>query len=63
MTTQWEIRRMVGFYSNRPTGYTVERIHNPYTEKAKVEFLEPGRIFRTEADARAAIAKATGETT
>lgn len=40
----------------------VERVYNPYTESARAETLKvDGRnIWRTEAAARAAIAKATG---
>ncbi len=56
----WEVRVVRGFESGRISGYTVERIHNPGTPDAKAEALERGRVFRTEAEARAAIAKAEG---
>lgn len=60
-TPPWEIRTLVGLNSGRITGYTVERIHNPCTRDARAETLDRGRVYRTEAQARAAIAKATGE--
>lgn len=60
-TPPWEIRTMVGFHSGRVTGYTVERIHNPYTRDARAETLDRGRVYPTEEQARAAIAKASGE--
>lgn len=54
----WEIRTLAGLHSGRITGYTVERIHSPRTPQARAETLERGRIYRTKADAVAAIAKA-----
>ena len=57
--TDWTIRPMVGFRSGRVTGYTVERIHHPYTRFARAEPLERGRIFRTHAEAQAALARVT----
>lgn len=59
--TDWLISPLVGFRTGRPSGFSVYRIHAPYTDAARVEPLERGRIYRTEADARAAIARATKE--
>ncbi len=59
--TDWKISPMVGFRSGRVTGYTVERIHHPYTRFARAESLENGRIFPTHTEARAALARATGQ--
>lgn len=58
-TPPWEIRTLVGLQSGRFKGYTVERIHNPYTPQARAETLERGRVYRTKDDAIEAIAKAT----
>lgn len=60
-STEWKIAPMVGFRSGRVTGYTVERIHHPYTRFARAEALERGRVFSTHAEAQAAIARATGQ--
>jgi len=54
----WVIRTLADLRSGRITGYAVERIHNPYTRQARAESLDR-RIYRTHADAAAAIAKAT----
>ena len=56
-TPPWEIRTLVGLQSGRFKGYTVERIHNPCTPQARAEVLDCGRVYRTQADAVAAIAK------
>jgi len=53
----WEIRTLADLRSGRITGYAVERIHNPGTRQARAETLDRGRIYRTQADAAAAIAK------
>lgn len=55
--TEWQIKPLVSFGTNRVAGYSVERVHNPYTEKARIESLGTS-IYHTEAAARAAIAKA-----
>jgi len=59
--TDWKISPTVGFRSGRVIGYTVERIHHPYTRFARAEELENGRIFPTHAAAQAALARATGQ--
>ena len=61
LRTDWIIGKLVGLTTGRPAGFDVYRIHNPYTRTARVEPLNGGRIYRTEADARAAIARATGK--
>ena len=58
--TPWTINKLLGLQRGRPAGFDVSRIHSPGTGKAREEFLERGRVFRSEAEARAAIAKATG---
>ena len=57
--TDWLIRPLAGLSTGRPAGFDVYRVHAPYTDAAKVEPLNPGRPYRTEAEARAAIARAT----
>ena len=59
-TTPWEVRTLYAGFTGRIAGYDVQRVHNPYTQQARVEYLERGKVFRTEQQARAAIAKATG---
>lgn len=59
--TDWIIAPMIGFTTGRPVGFSVHRIHAPYTDTARVEHLNKGRVYRTESDARAAIAEATGD--
>jgi len=63
-TPEWQVKAMSDFSTGRPCGFTVQRVHNPYTDRAKVEVLRTsdGRnFFRTEAAARDAIAETTGE--
>jgi hypothetical protein len=59
----WEVRPMVGIHSGKVTGYTVERIHSPYTQEARAEVLRVDgvNIWKSEKEAYAAIAKATGD--
>ena len=57
----WQVHALHSAFSGRVAGYDVQRIHNPYTQQARIEYLERGKVFRTEQQARAAIAKATGE--
>jgi hypothetical protein len=54
----WEIRTQMSLHTGRFVGYTVQRIHNPYTPQARAEILENGRVFETESDAMDAIARA-----
>lgn len=58
----WEIRPLVGLLSGKTTGFMVERIHNPFTQDAKVETLKVDgcNLWSTKNAAQAAIAKATG---
>lgn len=57
--TDWIIHPLVGLRNGSPAGFDVYRVHNPHTSAAVVEQLDRGRIFRTELEAHAAIAKAT----
>ena len=59
-TTPWEVRTVYAGFTTRIAGYDVQRVHNPYTHQARVEYLERGKVFRTEQQAREAIAKAEG---
>ena len=54
-STPWQIKELADFGTGRPAGFDVFRVHNPYTDQAKVEYLKPVSRFRTEAEARAAI--------
>jgi hypothetical protein len=54
----WEVKRMAGMRTGCPAGYTVERVNR--TKPEGCDLFERGRIFCSEAAARAAIAKATG---
>lgn len=58
--TPWQTKELVDFATGRPAGFDVFRVHNPYTDAARVEYLKPKSRFKTEAEAHAAIAKATG---
>lgn len=53
--TNWLIRPIAGFNAGKPMGFDVYRIHSPYTDKAKIEYLHQGKTYRTESDAQAAI--------
>ena len=55
--TDWLIRPLAGLSTGRSAGFIVYRVHAPYTGDAREEPL--GRVYRTEADARAAVAAAT----
>ena len=55
--TDWLIRPLAGLSTGRSAGFIVYRVHAPYTSAAREEPL--GRVYRTEADARAAVAAAT----
>ena len=54
----WEIRTQMSLHTGRFVGYTVQRIHNPYTPQARAEIMENGRVYPTEGDAINAIARA-----
>ena len=54
----WEIRTQMCLNTGRFVGYTVQRIHNPYTPQARAEIMENGRVYQTESDALDAIARA-----
>lgn len=58
--TEWMVQPVCTTQSTNPHGFTVYRVFDPYTDKARVEYLDGARMFKTEWQARAAIAAATG---
>lgn len=58
-TPPWKIRPMLDFSSARPAGFTVERVHNPFTDQARVEILTDSatgrRLWPNRSQAQAAI--------
>lgn len=61
--TDWTVTPIYAGFSKRIMFWSVCRVHNPYTDKAREEqFCDAsGRIqkFRSECEAKTAIAKAT----